>query len=404
MSINRPVAGVVAVAVVLVLLGVWGFGGQESAAPLGCIAVRDSFLVATVTRGEVDAVNSVPVPAPQGWNNKVTELIPEGTSVSPGDVLARFDTDQQSQRVEEERSAFEQAQAELENQRASNAKTLAQKEAALQRMELALERAALQGEAMKFESESRRRQQELERRRAELDLEEARKDLAAQREIGKASEAEKEARLRKAKIDLERAEDALASLTVTAPDSGLVVHQKIWASGERRKIRVGDQVWNGQSIMELPDLSAFRVDTWVNEVDVHQLEKDQDVEVTIEALKNRRLAGKVTRIAPLARQEGEKKLKVFDVEVTLDGSVEGLLPGMTAQCRIIHRRLEDAVQVPHEAVFQVDGRSVVYTLDGQELAVTLGPAGADRVVIETGVEEGRQLRLSSPAGTAGSKP
>ncbi|MCB1182316.1 efflux RND transporter periplasmic adaptor subunit, partial [bacterium] len=294
------------------------------------------------------------------------------------------------------------ALAELENQRVTNAKNLAEKRASLQRQELALEKAKLQTEAMKFESESRQRQQQLDLRRTELDLQEAREDLAAQKDIAAAVLTEKEVKARKARLDLEETQRNLAKMVVTASDSGMVVHNKIWAQGTMRKIRVGDQVWNGTSIMELPDLSSFRVNTWVNEVDIHRLELDQAAVVTIDALQDRELRGRVTRISPLARQEGdEDKIKVFDVEILLEGDFTGLLPGMTAQCRIVHAEFADVVHVPLEAVFQEDDGPVVYGRDGAARPVELGAQGEDRVVVTAGVAAGDELLLVRPGDRSG---
>ncbi len=398
---NRIVVGVVAVAIIGTVVMWFNGGGAAPALPEATVE-QGRFVVTTTTVGELAAVNSQPIPAPPGWNNKIISLVDEGTMVQPGDELARFDTDQLEKRVEEQQAAYEGAMAELENQRVTNIKTLAEKKASLQRQELSLEKAKLQTEAMKFESQSRQRQQELDLRRTELDLQEARQDLAAQKDIAAAVLTEKEVKVRKERLDLEDSQESLAKMTVLAPDSGMVVYKKIWAQGSNRKIRVGDQVWNGSSLMELPELSDFIVNTWVNEVDIHRLVLDQTVEVTIDALQDRTLAGKVSRVSPLARQEGEEKIKVFDVEILLDGDVAGLLPGMTAQCRIIHQEFDDVTYVPLEAVFQEEDGPVVYRSGGQSQAVKLGPLGEDDVVIEDGVVVGDVLLLVQPGDKDGS--
>jgi RND family efflux transporter MFP subunit len=364
-------------------------------------AVQGSFSVTTTTVGELAAVNSKPVNAPPGWNNKVISLVDEGTLVQTGEEIARFDTDQLEKRVEERQAAYEGAMAELENQRVTNAKVMAEKKASLQRQELSLEKAKLQTEAMKFESQTRQRQQELDLRRTELDLQEAREDLAAQKELAAAQLKEKEVKARKELMNLEESQDNLSKMVVLAPDSGMVIHKKIWTQGGQRKIRVGDQVWNGTAIMELPDLAAFMVNTWVNEVDIHRLELEQRAEVTIDAFQDRTLSGTVTRISPLARQEGDEKIKVFDVEIRLEGDVAGLLPGMTAQCRIVHDDFEDVVHVPLEAVFQEESGPVVYRPDGSAQPVELGPEGEDRVVIQEGIAAGDELLLIRPGDEPG---
>jgi len=388
-----PVLGIVVLVAAAVLI--WR-PGAPVADDLICEAELGPFVVSTSAQGELAAVNSVAIPAPMGWNNKVVNLIDEGAAVSAGDTLAMFDTSQQTQRVEERRTSHEGALADLANQQATGAKVLAEKEAGLRRQELALEQARLRCEALKFESASRQREAELELRRSELDVQEARQDLESQRKINDAERAKAEAEVRKQELELERAEKSLASLTVTASDSGMVVYRKIWAGGETRKIRQGDTVWQGQPIMELPDLALFQVLAWVQEVDVHRLEIGQTVTVTVDALQGRELTGEVSRIAPLARTEGDDKLKVFDVDVLIAGDVDDLLPGMTAQCRIIHQEFTDVVHAPLEAVFRRDESTVVYPVGGGTREVELGEAGEDRVIITDGVEAGERLLLTAP--------
>ncbi len=392
---SRVILGVIVIGAIVSLTLWFTGGGAASSVPLTTVQ-QGHFEVTTTTVGELAAVKSQPIPAPPGWNNKIISLIDEGTMVVPGEELARFDTDRLEKRVEEQQAAYEGAMAELENQRVTNAKNLAQKKATLQRQELSLEKAKLQTEAMKFESQSRQRQQELDLRRSELDLQEAKGDLKAEKDIAAAKHTEKEVKVKKARLDLEKSQENLDKMVILAPDSGMVVHNKIWAQGGNRKVRVGDQVWDGTSIMELPDLSAFMVNTWVNEVDIHHLALEQEVQVTIDAFNDRTLQGKVTRVSPLARQEGDDKIKVFDVDILIEGDVSELLPGMTAQCKILHEEFDDVIHVPLEAVFQEKDGPVVYLPGGRAQGVELGQVGQDRVIIEDGVRSGEELMLVRP--------
>jgi len=398
---GRRVWVVIAVvaAVVIIAAGTRLMGGTEVGSQATTRVERGEFAVTTTTTGELAAVKSTPISSPPGWNNKVSFLVDEGTLVAPGDEVARFDTDQLEQRREERQASYEGALADLESQRVNNLKTLAGKRAVLARRELSLEKTRLQSEAMQFESESRQRQMALDLKQAELDLQEAKDDLSVQEEMAAVNISEKEVKVRKARLDLERTEDNLEKMVITAADSGMVVYKKIWTNSGQRKIRVGDQVWSGNTILELPDLSEFKVNSWVNEGDIHRLELDQKAVVTIDALQNRKLEGKVIRISPLARQEGEeegKKLKVFDVDLLLTGDVQGALPGMTAQCRIIHEKFSEVLHVPLEAVFQEEDGPVVYRADGQVQPVELGAVGEDRVIIVSGVDEGDDLLLVRP--------
>ena len=200
--------------------------------------------------------------------------------------------------------------------------------------------------------------------------------------------------VRRAKMQVDQSQEALAALTITAPEPGLVVY-KTYRQG---KIKVGDQTWPGGEIIELPDLSSMQVRTRVNEIVVHQVAEGQEVIIKVDALADQVFRGTVSRIATLARTEGEARIKVFDVDVLIDGEGGALRPGMTAQCRIVTARIADAVSVPLEAVFERDGQSVVLVVDGglEPRPVTLGPRNDDFVVIADGLDAGEVVSLRDP--------
>ena len=71
--------------------------------------------------------------------------------------------------------------------------------------------------------------------------------------------------------------------------------------------------------VSLPDLSHMKVKTYVNEVDVDKLEVGQKALIKLDALSEPTFHGSITSIASLGREkEGEKNVKVFDIEVEID--------------------------------------------------------------------------------------
>ncbi|HEY2739527.1 MAG TPA: hypothetical protein VGK45_14055, partial [Thermoanaerobaculia bacterium] len=60
----------------------------------------------------------------------------------------------------------------------------------------------------------------------------------------------------------------------------------------------------------------------------------------------------------------------------------------------------NALAVPRQAIFEHEGKMVVYRRKGAVFApveVTLGPSGAGRVVVETGIAPGDVLAMADPA-------
>ena len=173
--------------------------------------------------------------------------------------------------------------------------------------------------------------------------------LSAQSRIDEAT-----AKLDLAKLQLSRCE-------VRAEVPGIVVYKDVFFGSEQRKPQVGDQVWANQPLIILPDISRMMVQTRVRETDIHKVERNQKVGVRVEAYPDLRLTGAVTLVGTLAQEERERRAtKYFSVDVLINESEPRLRPGMTARVEIEVEERAKALSVPLDAVFEKDGRSVVY--------------------------------------------
>ena len=180
---------------------------------------------------------------------------------------------------------------------------------------------------------------------------------------------------------------------------GIVVYKDVFFGSEQRKPQVGDQVWANQPLIILPDISRMVVETRVRETDIHKVERNQNVSVRVEAYPDLRLTGKVTLVGTLAQEERERRgTKFFAVTIQLAQSEPRLRPGMTARVQIDVEERPKALYVPLEAVFERDGRPVVYLARRRPSPreVVLGPSNADFVVIERGLARGERVLLRDP--------
>ena len=74
-------------------------------------------------------------------------------------------------------------------------------------------------------------------------------------------------------------------------------------------------------------------------------------------------------------------------------------PGQAVRAVLALEDVKDAVSVPRGAVFEKDGKRVVYKLDGSRSApieVTLGHSSLARIVIEKGLAPGDRIALRDP--------
>ncbi len=209
-----------------------------------------------------------------------------------------------------------------------------------------------------------------------------------------------ESRIQEAGSKLALAQQQLARTEVRADVPGIVVYREVFFGSEQRKPQVGDQVWANQPLLILPDISKMVVETKVRETDIHKVEKNQKVKIHVEAYPDLELSGTVTLIGTLAQEEKERRgAKFFGVTVQVNESDARLRPGMTARVEIQVEERAKALSVPLEAVFEREGRSFCYVVEGRQVRqreVVLGPSNQDFVVVENGLRRGDRVCLRDP--------
>jgi HlyD family secretion protein len=150
--------------------------------------------------------------------------------------------------------------------------------------------------------------------------------------------------------------DMTQRLNVGSPMDGVVI---------RRPVELGDTVTSGVSsfnagtvLMTVADVETMIIKAGVNEVDIGKVRLEQPVKVTLDAYPKVKFAGVIKRIAPAARLE--EKVKVFDVEISIDRQGAELRTGMTANIDVIGEKRDKVLTVPVEALFRKDDQEFVY--------------------------------------------
>lgn len=231
-------------------------------------------------------------------------------------------------------------------------------------------------------------------------------EIAANFKLGqkRAAIQSAQARIQELQAKLNLARQQLSRTEVRADVPGIVVYKDVFFGSEQRRPQVGDQVWANQPLLILPDISKMVVESRVRETDIHKVERNQSVRVRVEAYPDLRLTGKVTLVGTLAQEEKERRgTKFFGVTIQINESEPRLRPGMTARVEIEVEERKDALYVPLDAVFEKNGRHVVYVLRGRGLSereVALGPSNQDFVAIDQGLKAGDRVALRDPEAPA----
>ncbi|HYQ86095.1 MAG TPA: efflux RND transporter periplasmic adaptor subunit [Bacteroidota bacterium] len=360
------------------------------------------FLVTITVSGEIRAAKSVTLGSPGGWSYgsdmQIIWLIPEGTSVKQGDVVARLDTTNIMKFLNDQQSQLNINLSDLAKLEADHKASTHTMEAEQKNAEFQFELTKLSVERVRFEAEVQRRERELQLKRDSIAVEQAKLKFETQSEINKSEINKVNVQIQKARSDVEKAKHDLRMFTLRAPMPGLAVYEMNWRTG--RKVAVSDQIWPGMSVISLPDLSRMQVTGNVNEVDVSKVKKGQKVNIKLDAFPERSFHGVVASVGTIGQQtDRTSSIKTFEVVVDIDETDPVLKPGMTTSLEIIVETVPLAVYVPLESVFSKNGKTVVFRVDHsspKETEVETGVRNGNFVTILKGLQGGDKVTLRDP--------
>ncbi|HEX4545809.1 MAG TPA: efflux RND transporter periplasmic adaptor subunit [Candidatus Acidoferrum sp.] len=357
-------------------------------------------------RSEQTRVISAPPIA--GGTLQIITLARFGALVHKGDVVLEFDPSQQEYNLAQNRSDLLQGEQEIVKAKADAAVQVAEDQTALLKAKYAVRRAEL--EVSKNELVSK-----IDAQKNLLGLDEAKRALAQLEQDIRSHSASNEAALaiseekrHKARLAMEQAQENIQRMRTTAPIDGLVViHGNRDASGgfyfggmTLPDYHVGDQVNPGSSIAEVIDISKLELTAQVGETDRTNLKVGQAVETEIDALPGEKFSGKVQTVGGATSHEfwDENAKHKFDLAIQLDSHDPRLRPGFSARLSIHGDQLSRAVSIPSEAVFEHDGKKVVYckrnrSFEIQEVKVRALSEG--RAILE-GISLGTVVALVNP--------
>jgi HlyD family secretion protein len=316
-------------------------------------ARRGDFERHLLLTGVLEAVRSTQVTAPNVPTSElqIRWIEEDGAFVRAGQKVLEFDNDAFASEIEDLKLTRRKEENELQRfvaqSRADEAEKAFQVEARTIEVSKASLKAGVPREILPLR-EYEERQLALER--AKTELEKARKDLDAHIRTQADEKRLKELQLEKTIYDIETAEAAIEALALRSPIDGVLVVATIpW---EGRKVAVGDNVWPGFVLLELPDLSEMRVRALLSDVDDGRLAPGMKATVTLDAHPQAAFEGEVTSITPMAQETSPRALRrAFTVSVRLARTdAERMRPGMAARVRVITETRKEVLLVPRASV------------------------------------------------------
>ncbi|MEP7383500.1 MAG: efflux RND transporter periplasmic adaptor subunit [Gemmatimonadota bacterium] len=400
---------IAAVALAIAIPGAWLLARDAGVDDPTVVATvkRGDFASVVTTSGELRARKFVQIQGPanaqqaEAYQMKISTIVPEGTVVKEGDVVAELDRSTLAAKLAEVALALTKAEAQYEQAMLDSTLNLSKAREEMRSMDLQLEEKRLAKEQAVYEAPTVRRQ-------AEIDLEKATRALAQAKVDYKTKTEQAQAKMREVGADQDRqrnrlnvVREVMAGFTIKAPASGMVIYVKEWNG---RKKTAGSQInpWD-PTVATLPDLTQMESITYVNEIDVRKIAAGQPVSVSLDADPSKRLLGKVVSVANVGEQRPNADAKVFEVKVSVEQADTTLRPGMTTSNAVETLVLKDVLFVPIEAVVNDGGVSYVYARSGsaaRRIEVETGAMNDDEVVVTRGLTEGTRVLLSPPANAS----
>jgi HlyD family secretion protein len=405
---------------ILVLIGLpaagvwlWRARQVQAKADLPVASARKGeFQVIVRCRGELVSMRSVQLVAPMNVPGmQIAWQAPPNGEVKEGDVVIRFDSSLAKQGLLEKQAALQQAQATLDQATAQARITGEQDRLDLASAHVDLEKAKLEVTKQELVSP-------LQGEESKIDLglsEEKLRVQEATNNLHKTSDAQKigsATRLRdKAQQDIDITNERLTRMEMHAPSNGVVVYVNNYSQGwiNAKPFKVGDNVFPGTVVAEIPDLSTLEMKAKIEEIDRGRLAVDQDARILVDPFPEKPFPGKVTSISPLVEQGFDwPPTRNFRAFVRFTDRDPRLRPAMNSQVDIIVERIANAISVPAGAVFTRQGRPTVYVAEKNEWLpheVEILARNPDEVAIK-GITEGTKVSLVEPdaAGTSSQQP
>ena len=415
------------VVLLLVSSSAWLYARDRGSARIetGIVAVkRGPFMVAVTTSGELRAKMFVQITAPidaqqaGAYQMKIQSIVPEGTVVKEGDVVAELDRSSLASSLQDVTLSLQKAQAQFLSAQLDTTLTLSKAREEMRSMELALEEKRIAKEQAIYEAPSIRRQAEIDFEKATRALAQAKIDYKTKGEQAVAKMSEVSSDRQRFENRLKVVQDVMGSFTIRAPaGGGMVIYIKEWNG---RKKGAGSQItpWD-PAVATLPDLTQMESITYVNEIDVRKLAVNQKVNIMLDADPSKKLPGKIVQVANVGEQRPNSDAKVFEVRVSVDKADTTLRPGMTTSNAVETHVIPDAIFVPIEAVQSDSGRAYVYKKEGSrvvkqevatgvmndnEIVIVRGLAKDDRVLLAAPVDAAKLALQSLPAGSRTTDP
>ena len=233
----------------------------------------------------------------------------------------------------------------------------------------------------------------------ESDFEESKKALERARLTASANVIQGEARLKAQEAKyareqgkLAKVEEQIVKTKIYAPVAGRVVYATRTSGGRhgpprQEPLEEGTMIRERQDVINLRTDNSVTVQITIHEANLGKVRPGLSVRITVDALPGREFTGRVSKVALLPDAQNfwmNPDLKVYGVNIDVDGDWAELRTGMSCNAEVVIERHDNTVFVPTESVLLIDGSPTVFVVKGSE---------TEKRPIEVGLANERVIRV-----------
>ncbi|SMD09833.1 HlyD family secretion protein [Sporomusa malonica] len=196
-----------------------------------------------------------------------------------------------------------------------------------------------------------------------------------------------------AKANYDEVMSSLNETIIVSPIDGSVIGKPLTA-GEM----VAQGVSNPTVILTVADMSKMQIEANIDQTDIGKIVLGQKVTFTVDAYPNKTFTGTVATIS--RKSVVSSNVTYYPVTIDVNNAENLLNPGMVARVSVTISESKGALTLPLSAI-KTDKTGKYVVTPGQNgqtqnVTVTTGNTGDDRVEITSGLSEGDKVVVSQP--------
>ena len=197
-----------------------------------------------------------------------------------------------------------------------------------------------------------------------------------------------------AMADYENAKLLYSRTTVTSPMDGII---------RRMDAKIGLQLSVGDPIAEILEIDRLKGVIGIPESDVLAVRKLNEVEISIQALNNKKISAKVHFLSP----SPETIARIYNLELEIDNKSAEIFTGMFIRADIVKETFHNSIAVPFYSVISRNDEQFVYVEENgiaKKRHVRLGIMEKWMVQITDGLHPGDKLLVEGHRDVENNQP